>query len=134
MTSFSEAQRTGKPWPLGPDDLRPGKQENYFLYAGGRTGHLKKTLYAIWGTTGVGITLLDKYLIQTRSVPKPALEKAIQVTTRMWVPTAMLLFFAIPTSQAIYWFVNLKAVGVTALPRDALPNWKPGEGILDSQG
>lgn len=134
MTSFSQAQREGKPWPLGPDDLRPGKQENYFLYAGGRTGRLKYTLAGIWGATGVGITLLDKYLVQTRSVPKPALEKGIQVATRLWVPTAMLLFFAIPTSQAIYWFVNLKAVGVTPLARDALPNWKPGEGILDNQG
>ena len=77
MTSFSEAQRKGTPWPLGPDDMRPGKKENYFLYAGGRTGKLKKTLLAIWGTTGVGITLLDKYLLQTRSIPKPALEKGI---------------------------------------------------------
>jgi hypothetical protein len=61
------------------------------------------------------------------------LEKAVMFSTRMFMPSAFLLFGLLPFTNAAYWLVNKLAVGVEAPSRDALPNWAPGEGILDKQ-
>lgn len=133
MTSYKKAEAEGLPWPLGPDDLCPSKQQNQYLYAGGRTSKLRYLLYTIWGVWGAGNYALDKYLTKNRAYAKQnyLLEQLCMRSTFFWFPTAAVLFVGIPIAINEYWFILNFVVGAKAPNRDPRPNWPAGEGILD---
>lgn len=130
MTSFKEAQAKGLKWPLGPDDLCPSKIENTYLYGGGRTTKLKYLLAEIsigWGLFNYG---LDKWLIKNRkNVKNNYIWERIMVHSSMYyLPAMSVLWFMIPFSQSIYWWVLKVTVGAKpTISRDPRPNWKVGE-------
>ena len=133
MTSFKKAQAEGIPWPQGPDDMCPSKQENTYLYAGGRTRKLKILLGGISFAWVLGVFALDKHLTRNRALVQQnyLLERVIIHSSRYMLPVLSTLWIGIPVSQFIYWTVLDISVGAKGIPRDPRPNWKPGEGLLD---
>lgn len=134
MTSFRTAQEKGLKWPQGPDDLCPGKIENPYLYGGGRTSRLTRLLGGISVTWIGGVWALDKYLTKNRAhaAQNYFLERTIVHSSRYIIPVMFVLWFGLPVSQSIYWWVLDASVGAKpTISRDPRPNWPPGKGLLD---